>query len=120
MSEWKAWNGGECPVKPDDYVNIQTRTGNKQEKVLASSLVWDKTGSSYDIVYYTMWGNPKEIEQEDMHARLEGLLNGQLALCSALENMSMQNSALLELMADLEARVSYLEGFAPKRKDNHG
>lgn len=59
MQDWTLWNGGECPVKPDDIVYVRLRgEGPEMDNIIMNSPYkadewdWSHNGSSMDIVSF--------------------------------------------------------------------
>ena len=50
---WIEWGGGDCPVAPNIVVDFITRDGcDTLRGYIASNLVWENSGISYDIIAY--------------------------------------------------------------------
>jgi hypothetical protein len=59
FSEWRIWNGGECPVAPDTLVQVQcaceTRSASLVKPTYAADdyhWEWRNDGSGHDIIAY--------------------------------------------------------------------
>lgn len=48
---WIPWSGGECPVRPNDYVDYKMRDGSS-DSFLALKLTWNHRDEDDDIVAY--------------------------------------------------------------------
>ena len=64
------WNGGECPVPPDTFVEVKLRKGAVTGPSTASSYEWDHDDDGGDIVEYRT-----VIEQPDLDAAEKLLRN---------------------------------------------
>lgn len=53
-SEWIEWNGGNCPVDEEAFVDLRFRIGeeNNERSIPAGVWNWKQLGSMYDIVAY--------------------------------------------------------------------
>jgi len=51
---WIEWNGGECPVIGDMLVDVRLRCGTARLCVLACSVNWTHTDSSFDVLSYRL------------------------------------------------------------------
>lgn len=51
---WIEWSGGECPVDPDDLVDLVARRGWKYTAMKAGHWGWRHDGEGFDIVRYRL------------------------------------------------------------------
>ncbi len=70
LDTWYGWDGGECPVHPEDKVDVLLRsevTGNHEVSIAdAEDWVWDHDGSSEDILAFRITEFHKEPEPKGL------------------------------------------------------
>jgi len=65
MSEWREWNGGECPVAGDVIVQTRWANGKESAAFFAAEWNWGHDGSSVDIIAYRVVEPATEPAAED-------------------------------------------------------
>lgn len=54
MSEWIEWNGGECPVDGDVFVDVMRTDSTVWLRTQAEDLTWQHNNKTYDIIAYRL------------------------------------------------------------------
>jgi len=84
--EWIEWKGGQCPIRPEDYVQIKFRFDNTNTPANqnANKCWWSHTGGAGDIVAYRIQPEserlPKIVTQEQMVDALADSIGKPLAI----------------------------------------
>lgn len=51
-SSWRGWRGGDCPVSPEQIVEVRFRDGTMSLPVAAGELDWTRYDDGADVVRY--------------------------------------------------------------------